>query len=256
MADASMDGSGAATIFQEEWRTYREVVDNNYLFHREAYGCLGRFLLDEFDRPFSFLDIACGDAGPSAAALSGTRMAQYVGIDLSDAALEIAAGNLADLKRPFALHRADFRGTWPEFDVAPDVVWIGLSLHHLRQAEKLAFMRRLHALLANHGVLIVYENAGPDGDTRAEWMSRWDGQRPAWTDFDDREWEAITDHVHENDFPETRAGWHELGGMRDAAGPRSCMCARRICSGFMRSGRGSSDHLAPRFLSPGANLGD
>ena len=42
-------------------------------------------------------------------------------------------------------------------------------------------------------------------------MSRWDGQRPAWTDFDDREWEALTAHVHENDFPETRAGWHELG---------------------------------------------
>jgi hypothetical protein len=36
----------AASIFQQEWRLYRKIVDHNYAFHREAYGRL-RLALDE-----------------------------------------------------------------------------------------------------------------------------------------------------------------------------------------------------------------
>jgi hypothetical protein len=49
-------------LFQRPWKLYRKVVDNNYLFHREAYAQLHRILVDEGVRPFRFLDIACGDA--------------------------------------------------------------------------------------------------------------------------------------------------------------------------------------------------
>ena len=42
------------------------MVDNNFLFHREAYDRLRVFLLAEFARPFRFVDIACGDAGARA----------------------------------------------------------------------------------------------------------------------------------------------------------------------------------------------
>jgi hypothetical protein len=48
-------------LFQKQWQVYRKVVDNNYLFHREAYDCLHRILVDDAVQPFRFLDLACGD---------------------------------------------------------------------------------------------------------------------------------------------------------------------------------------------------
>jgi type II secretory ATPase GspE/PulE/Tfp pilus assembly ATPase PilB-like protein len=41
------------------------------------YGQLHRILVDEVDRPFRFLDIACGDASATVDALKGTRVAHY-----------------------------------------------------------------------------------------------------------------------------------------------------------------------------------
>ena len=48
--------------FRVAWPTYRKVIDNNCLFHREVYERLHRLLADEAPRPFRFLDVACGDA--------------------------------------------------------------------------------------------------------------------------------------------------------------------------------------------------
>src|SRR3954447_10798704 len=58
-------------VFQQTWRIYRTLVDENYLFHREAYACLRRILGGGVPRPFRFLDIACGDATASVDALTG-----------------------------------------------------------------------------------------------------------------------------------------------------------------------------------------
>src|SRR5258706_2243809 len=109
-AGRARDRPDASTValFQSAWRTYRKMVENNYLFHREAYGALHRFLVEEVDRPFRFLDLACGDASASAGALQGTRIVQYHGIDFSGEALKLAAGTLAGLSCPVTLEERDF----------------------------------------------------------------------------------------------------------------------------------------------------
>ncbi len=73
----------AALLFQEEWRTYRKLMDNNYLFHAEASHWLHKMLAEKRDKPFRFLDLACGDASSTMLALQGTSVKDYVGIDLS-----------------------------------------------------------------------------------------------------------------------------------------------------------------------------
>jgi len=98
----------AATMFQDEWQVYRKVVDNNYLFHEEAYGALHAVLAGEVTARFPFLDVACGDASATVGALAGTRVCQYQGIDLSDAALALAATALAALPCPVTLTRRNF----------------------------------------------------------------------------------------------------------------------------------------------------
>ena len=201
----------SATVFQEEWQVYRKMVDNNYLFHREAYGALRRVLVEEMTEPFRFLDIACGDASATIGALAGTRVSQYHGIDLSEPALALAETTLRALPCRFELTRGDFVAALREGSLAADVAWIGLSLHHLKRPDKLKLMADARHVVGESGKLLVYENASPDPETRAAWMKRWDRQRPGWTTFTPREWDVIADHVHANDHPETHLTWLTLG---------------------------------------------
>jgi SAM-dependent methyltransferase len=186
------------------------MVDNNYLSHREAYGCLRRIVMEQLPRPFRFLDIACGDASATVAALAGTRVAQYSGIDLSHAALAIAADNLTALDCPIDLVRGDFADLLAGWRKPVDVAWIGLSLHHLHTPEKLAVMHQVRRIVCPSGFLLIYENASPDGEDRASWLRRWDLQEPLAA-YTPEEWNTIATHVRTHDFPETDSGWRELG---------------------------------------------
>jgi len=208
-AEASRDS--AAAIFQREWRLYRKMVDNNYLFHREAYSRLRRVLLEDAVRPFRFLDLACGDATATAAALKGTEIASYCGVDLSVEALDLASAALANVGCPVTLRRSDFVEALAGRPEPVDVVWIGLSLHHLRAPAKLDVMRAAHRLLDGHGMLLVYENASPDGEDRETWLERWDFQEHDWTGLSPDEWGRMAAHVRTHDFPETVPRWRELG---------------------------------------------
>lgn len=209
-AAATADTSTVA-LFQNDWKLYRKMVDNNFLFHREAYGRLHQFLVDEYARPFRFLDIACGDASASAGALHGTQVAHYHGIDFSGEALELAAEALKGLDCSVTLEQRDFVEALPGHQDTEDVVFVGLSLHHLLKPQKLAFMQGCRQTLADAGCFVVYENTSPDGEDRASWLRRWDLQKAAWTAYSNQEWDAMAAHVHAADFPETDATWRLLG---------------------------------------------
>jgi SAM-dependent methyltransferase len=130
-------------LFQKQWQVYRKVVDNNYLFHREAYNCLHRILVDEAVRPFRFLDLACGDAGATVGALEGTQPASYHGVDICQAALELASEALEPLVCPVTLDHRDFVEAVRDHPEPVDVAWISLSLHHLLAPAKLGVMRQM-----------------------------------------------------------------------------------------------------------------
>jgi SAM-dependent methyltransferase len=202
-------------IFHQEWQIYGTLVDENYVFHWEAYACLHQILLEETHHPFRFVDIACGDATASVAALTGTQVAQYHGIDLSAAALDLALATLAVLDCPVTLVRKDYVEFLRDRPESADVVWIGLSLHHLRAPEKLEVMRSVRRILREGGLLLIYEPTSPDGEDRNGWLQRWDDQKPLWTAYSPEGWDTMTAHVHAADFPETASTWFSLG--REAA---------------------------------------
>lgn len=219
-ADAS-----TVAVFQQDWKLYRKMVDNNFLFHREAYGRLHDVLVDEVARPFRFLDIACGDASASAGALRGTKLAHYHGIDFSAAALDIAGRTLKMLNCPVTLEQRDFLEAIANWKQAVDVAWIGLSLHHLLTPEKLSFMRNVRKILSPGGMFLIYENTSPDGEDRVHWLQRWDLQKPFWTAYSEEEWNAMAAHVHAADFPETDESWHRLGLEAGFAGTKEVFAA-------------------------------
>jgi ubiquinone/menaquinone biosynthesis C-methylase UbiE len=209
--DSLLAHHSTQSLFQQKWQIYRKVVESNYLFHREAYGWLHRILVDEVDRPFRFLDIACGDASATVGALKATRIAHYHGIDLCGEALVLASKTLGAIPCPATFDECDFVEALLDRPEPADIVWIGLSLHHLLTPAKLALMRKVRRIVGDRGLLLIYENTSPDGEDRDAWLFRWDLQKPSWTALTPEEWDAITTHVHSADFPETVSQWNLLG---------------------------------------------
>jgi SAM-dependent methyltransferase len=186
------------------------MVEENFLFHREVYACL-RDVLARLEAPFRFLDVGCGDAACTAGALKGSHVACYHGIDLAPEALAVAQVNLAGLPCPVSLEVGDYADALHHRTEPTDVVWIGLSLHHSRHDAKTSVLRDVRRFLMPGGLLLLYENTRREGESRDEWLARWDRQRPAWTAYDDADWTTMRDHVRSADFPETRSDWHRLG---------------------------------------------
>lgn len=198
-------------LFQKQWQIYRKVLENNYFYHREVGEQLRTIVLDRARQPYAFLDIACGDASATVAALRGTPIGQYVGIDLSEAALDLARPALAALGCPITLELADFSEAFGIWASPVDVAWIGLSLHHLSASGKREVLHSIRRILGPGGFLLTYENTSPDGEDRDGWLRRWDSMRSDWTAFTDEEWDVITAHVRSADFPETESSWLRLG---------------------------------------------
>ena len=191
-------------------------------------------LVDEVVQPFRFLDIACGDARASVDALKRTRVAQYHGIDLSQEALDLASQALETLACPVTLDHRDFVAALRDWPEPVDIAWTGLSLHHLLTPAKLELMREIRGIVGDSGLLLIYENAAPDGEDREAWLLRCEDQahRLLSTALNPEEFEAMLAHVRANDFPETTSRWQICCGGKRMSGPSRWQRQfnRRLCA--------------------------
>jgi Methyltransferase domain len=196
--------------FRVEWATYRKVIDNNYMFHREVSEQLRGILIDEAPKPFRFLDIACGDATAIVGALRGTAVSQYFGIDVSGAALELARQALVVLPCPVRLERRDLIAALAGWREPFDVAWIGQSLHHFSAPQKLDVMRAIRRIVGRNGMFLIWEPTSLDREDRAGWLDRFEQSRRLWPELDSEEWDAMVAHARAADFPETALRWQGL----------------------------------------------
>jgi cyclopropane fatty-acyl-phospholipid synthase-like methyltransferase len=198
-------------LFAKGLATYQKVVGANYMAHREVYERLRTVLLNDAKEGFVFVDLACGTAPRSAAALAGTTVGRYIGIDISQSSLELASAALAPLRSPVELRCQDFVETIDTWVGPIDVVWIGQSLHHLRSREKRTFMRQVQALLPRDGLFLIWEPTCFDGEDREGWMQRFRLLRPQWPLISDEEFAAFDSHHRASDYAETAATWLDMG---------------------------------------------
>jgi hypothetical protein len=205
--------AAALAQFQEQWATYRKLVENDCLAHREVGGILRETLNDVFTSPFCFLDIACGDASMMKTALCGTHVRHYHGIDLSQAALEIAAANLARVPIEIDLDHRDFVEAMLRRPEHADAAWCSLSIHHLSTEDKLRLIKAIRAATGSRGMLLLYEPTLRDDEDRAAFLDRFmRTNKLLWRAvLTAAEWDQIWHHVTTCDFPETAAVWRELG---------------------------------------------
>ncbi|MDX8480729.1 class I SAM-dependent methyltransferase [Mesorhizobium sp. VK24D] len=206
--------AGSQDIFNRELETYRRIVGANLMYHREVYRVLRGLLVEHAPASFRFLDVACGDASASAAMLMTTAIGGYVGIDLSEASLRLAAQTLDGLPCPVELRCSDFAQALARWSEPVDVIWIGMSLHHLPAEAKARLMRDAHRALGGLGLFAIWEPALFEGEDRAAWLARFSLLRDEWSAVSDEEFASMERHMLLADFPETVDTW--LGMGRDA----------------------------------------
>lgn len=201
--------ANAMIQFQKQWNAYQKLVDSDVLSHRAAGETLHRALA-AVAKPFTFLDIACGDASLTKRALAGTRVSHYHGIDLSEPAIELAAKMLDGFPYDVDLDHEDFVTGLEERAEPADIAWCGLSIHHLVTEDKLKLLTAIRASTGSS--LIIYEPTRRDGEDRDQWLRRFlAAQVPTWTALTAEERDQIIHHIETSDLPETPTGWKDLG---------------------------------------------
>jgi len=204
--------AAALSQFQQQWSTYGKLVSENSLSHREIAGMLRATLTAQFATPINFLDIACGDARMMPAALRDVPVRHYHGIDLSEPALELAAANLDALPCEVDLDHRDFFEALTRRTEHADAAWCSLSIHHLATDNKLEVFRAIRDALRSGGIFLLYEPARRDGEDQAGYLERFrQTNHPRWNYLSEPEWAQIWEHVSTCDFPESTAGWLEVG---------------------------------------------
>jgi len=202
----------AMQTFRHEWQVYSKVVDNDYLSHQAVQAVLHGELLTDVNRTFRFLDLACGDARLTVAALQGTPVIHYHGIDLSAPALAMARQTVEALACPVELEQADFVSAMRGRREPADVVWIGLALHHLQTPDKGALMREVRAAVGDGGRFLIYEPVRNEGESLPAYLDRFEQiNHSAWAALTPDEWAAMLAHVRDADFPEPPSVWAQLG---------------------------------------------
>lgn len=189
--------------FFTEWQTYRLFKDANFLHHREVSAILHREL-SALAQPFSFLDLASGDASASSGFLCGTKVAHYTAVDFSKPALALARENTAPLQCPKNFLERDFADFAEISDASFDIVYLGLSLHHQPTPRKREILAALHSRVAPGGSLYFFEPILAPGESRDQLMPRWKAYLdsfPAPLPAEARE--TIWRHVQSCDLPET-----------------------------------------------------
>lgn len=188
--------------FFNQWTLYRRIVDNDYLYHRAVRKSLGA-CLDELARPVSFLDLGCGDAALSAELLEGRAIISYTGMDLSPVALELALENTRKIKAPTTLMQGDFLTALGTLPANYDIIYIGLSLHHLPRVEKKFFFEELRRKMNPGGILLIFDPILSPGEARDTYMRRWvDHAEWSWKALTVEEIAGAVEHVTTSDYPE------------------------------------------------------
>ncbi|MCC3244711.1 class I SAM-dependent methyltransferase [Methylocystis sp. WRRC1] len=193
----------AAIRFFHVWDTYAKVVASNYMFHQELGAAVKAALRERFgDRPFSVLDLGCGDAATFAPLLEGFTLESYTGADLCQEALDLAARNLGYLSCPVELKQADMLGELAASG-PQDIIYTSFALHHLPTPLKAEFFKAAAQKLNPGGLLLLVDVVREEDESLAEYHSAYcDWLRGHMVELDSGEQDAICEHLVNNDLPE------------------------------------------------------
>ncbi|HEX4415972.1 MAG TPA: class I SAM-dependent methyltransferase [Lacipirellulaceae bacterium] len=191
----------------EQRSMYDAVVEGGYMFHSELVSKLAAWAKEQ-SPPLRIVDLGCGDSWLATHAFAEANVAEYHGVDVSEASVadaqkriaiwpgraSVVAGNMAEFLRSIASESAT-------------AILASYTIHHFSSNAKIALLADCFRVLVPGGTLIWIDAVRRPEDSREDYLQR-------LTQDMDRDWTALTPdqravacaHVLESDFPET-ATW-------------------------------------------------
>jgi len=209
-------------FFERQWRTYREIVDHDWMEHRgittAATEALRSWMAQHPERRGEalLLDLGCGDLALMGPVLGGLELGTYVGVDLTEQVLPLARAALGRSPFDITFHHGDV-STFIATQRDVDLVHASLVLHHLPDEDKAVFLADLRRVVRPDGAFVWADLFREPGEARADYLSRYAERiRQDWTAIGQDDREAIVTHTSTFDFPADReaivatahqAGW-------------------------------------------------
>lgn len=192
-------------------QVYNKIVTNNLMNHQELYGELHKLIKENYqDQAFSMIDLGCGDASQTAKALKGLSLAKFTGLDLSQKALEDVKKSFSDFDCEINLIQGNYTNDLNKIDEQFDIILSGFSVHHLSIPEKKEFFKSCKKLLKAGGKLIVLDIIKEKGESREEYLEKWDKYQASWTALNKEESAYTNNHIHTADFPESFYDYEQM----------------------------------------------
>lgn len=210
--------------------------------HRAIDSIRRPFWVEHFSRPFSLLDLGCGDASFTGRSLSTVPLARYHGIDRSEQALQMARANTARLFCPTCFSPGDRLDSIRERSEVKektfDAILMSFVLHPFSRDQKDALIGRLHRLLNRTGVVLLIDGVRPQDADRETSIRRYLADvRQRWSRRTRAEYALVEEHIREKDFPETQEtlcacaqkhGFDPVAGLyQDALNTTRCLVFHR-----------------------------
>ena len=149
-------------FFENQWSTYRTIVQHDFMHHRALVGAVEQVLKHYFDgapaghRPH-FVDLGCGDADPLAAVLRELPLGSLLGLDQASSVLPLAAKALGEVPYPCDWIQAELlewaTGATPQTHPV-DILYSSFAIHHLDGESQEAFLAGARRRISPSGIFL------------------------------------------------------------------------------------------------------
>lgn len=163
----------AADFFNENWNDYKSFVMENRMCHREMLSLLNQFLQENTNkRPFTFVDVGCGDGSIIYPILRNKPLKRYIGIDIAEHILKQAPSNLLHLNCDKLFILDNMISAIGNLNYSVDIIYTSHVLNHLSLHEKRDFIGRCFDKLEPNGFLVMVEGILEEHNTREQLLAR------------------------------------------------------------------------------------
>lgn len=194
----------ASAYFNENWERYQQTMKYNAVFHREMFSAFEKYLNKHYSqKPFSLLDVGCGDASRLIPILLNKPITNYVGIDAASEVLKLADENAKLLSCDKQFICDDMQHAVGQIQPSFDIIFTSLCIHHLTIDEKYQFLHQGQHLLNDNGVLIMIDGVIEEMSNRQDWLSALEQRfKICIPNITNEEIDFRMQHPRSSDFPE------------------------------------------------------
>lgn len=204
--------------FFEGWQLYQQVIKYNYMCHHEIYTWLSNKIKPLNNLLGSVLEVGCGDAYMMSKIAKSGSIAQYVGVDLSDQALEYAQKNLSIHTSNLSLISGEMLAEVKNLEAEFNTVVGSYSIHHLQADEKKELFENIYRLLSPNGRFFLIDIVSHGEESRIDYLNRGIVHYyKNWIKLTLEQKEMVKNHVLSSDYPESFREWNNIAS---AAGLR------------------------------------